>query len=222
MSSNPDADLNRPIFVEDASQTITLHCFRCHKTPGDGDTPLKRCRGCRGRNYCSKQCQRDDWPTHKRECQILAEGRSIPSRQRTIFSYRRDAFTVTEPITPINLDIDPDVIYYLKISKPHDKYVAISGPHYPLEKLYVIIRGEVRIHHSADATLVTELIDRGILPSIEHFQVPLPSDRSLGLKLFQEKNAKVAWAMPCTVWTVTMTTLTSLASSSTLTVTKSL
>ena len=39
-------------------------CLRCE----DGFEPFKTCSGCKGPCYCSADCQRAAWPTHKLEC----------------------------------------------------------------------------------------------------------------------------------------------------------
>ncbi len=33
-----------------------------------GRLSLQVCSGCRGKHYCSKECQEADWPSHKSEC----------------------------------------------------------------------------------------------------------------------------------------------------------
>ena len=39
-------------------------CLRCE----DGFTAFKTCSGCKGPCYCSADCQKAAWPTHKLEC----------------------------------------------------------------------------------------------------------------------------------------------------------
>ena len=34
-------------------------------------TELRRCAGCKSFSYCSKDCQRSDWPSHKRLCKSI-------------------------------------------------------------------------------------------------------------------------------------------------------
>lgn len=41
-------------------------CGRCAKD-GDG---YQRCKRCKAAYYCSKPCQRDDWPQHKKICRV--------------------------------------------------------------------------------------------------------------------------------------------------------
>ena len=34
-------------------------------------TSLRRCTGCKSSSYCSKDCQRSDWPSHKQLCKSI-------------------------------------------------------------------------------------------------------------------------------------------------------
>jgi len=40
---------------------------------------LKACSRCKGRKYCSRECQLKDWPTHKAACKAAAAATSAPS-----------------------------------------------------------------------------------------------------------------------------------------------
>lgn len=42
-------------------------CATCNK-PSLSLKPHKKCVGCKSSSYCSKECQREDWPTHKLIC----------------------------------------------------------------------------------------------------------------------------------------------------------
>ena len=44
-----------------------MPCKVCGKCAIGG--PLKRCSRCKQAFYCSKDCQKSDWPQHKRSCQ---------------------------------------------------------------------------------------------------------------------------------------------------------
>ena len=44
-------------------------CTRCLKK--GSMTALRRCTGCKSSSYCSKDCQRLDWPSHKQLCKSI-------------------------------------------------------------------------------------------------------------------------------------------------------
>lgn len=48
----------------------TTNCNRCGK-PANENNPLKKCSACRKAWYCSSECQKMDWPAHKKGCRHL-------------------------------------------------------------------------------------------------------------------------------------------------------
>lgn len=48
---------------------IGYKCVYCSK-PGSRDVNLKKCASC-GTRYCNVDCQRKDWPAHRRDCQQM-------------------------------------------------------------------------------------------------------------------------------------------------------
>ena len=47
-------------------------CHECHKWSGQLTSPLKRCSRCHLVYYCSIECQKKDWSSHKDLCKINA------------------------------------------------------------------------------------------------------------------------------------------------------
>ena len=43
-------------------------CHKCHKTGERKKDKLSKCAGCHSITYCSKECQREDWPRHSDNC----------------------------------------------------------------------------------------------------------------------------------------------------------
>jgi len=41
-----------------------VHCKTCKSTT----TELKRCKGCDSVYYCNRECQKKNWPLHKKDC----------------------------------------------------------------------------------------------------------------------------------------------------------
>lgn len=54
-------------------------CTVCKKPQSELANPLKRCAKCHTKSYCSRDCQKADWPRHKRECTSAAASRPIAS-----------------------------------------------------------------------------------------------------------------------------------------------
>jgi hypothetical protein len=58
------------------SKVYERFCDHCFKTKSDGVT-LKRCNGCQGYRYCSRECQRRDWWDHKMDCEQVQRIRRL-------------------------------------------------------------------------------------------------------------------------------------------------
>ena len=43
-------------------------CGNCRKSPEVDGVRLSACNRCKAIKYCSKACQKEDWPKHKRSC----------------------------------------------------------------------------------------------------------------------------------------------------------
>ncbi|SGY65901.1 BQ5605_C004g02604 [Microbotryum silenes-dioicae] len=66
-------------------QALARHCPACNRYESILDEHrFKRCAKCRKRYYCSAQCQKDDWPSHKLDCKDLLAGRlaQVENRKR--------------------------------------------------------------------------------------------------------------------------------------------
>ena len=48
-------------------------CLWCNKTEKDDGSKLAECPGCKSAHYCSKECQKRDWKTHKVQCKKIQE-----------------------------------------------------------------------------------------------------------------------------------------------------
>jgi len=70
-----DADAKGYSFVHDPLQEDTPMgsqriCSGCMKTAPQG-AGMKKCQGCKVCWYCSKECQKADWPRHKADCSLM-------------------------------------------------------------------------------------------------------------------------------------------------------
>ncbi|KAI1630037.1 hypothetical protein EDD37DRAFT_604901 [Exophiala viscosa] len=189
-----------------ATATTTSYCFRCQHHPEPGDGPLKRCSKCRARHYCSQECQRNDWPTHKQECDILAAG-GQSGRMRSTFRMMGFPKMGDEPALA-----DPDTIYYVKTSKPHIHRVTVSGPYYPLQNIFPPLLRQLRDAGSVEGERTLDDIVYGggdeALLSLQYFHAPLPDGNIMKLELIREQNAQVAHSLPCEVWNICVNTTT--------------
>ena len=51
---------------------LIMNCNACNRHEDDLDNVLKNCSVCASVKYCSTDCQRDDWPDHKKNCTTAA------------------------------------------------------------------------------------------------------------------------------------------------------
>ena len=56
-------------------------CAKCHKT--STDKPLKRCAKCQNQWYCSRDCQKLDWKSHKAYCSSSQQSNTQSTPQAT-------------------------------------------------------------------------------------------------------------------------------------------
>ena len=59
------SDLNK-LSAEAAVEHSSISVDKCYDS-----TALRRCTGCKSSSYCSKDCQRSDWPSHKQLCKSI-------------------------------------------------------------------------------------------------------------------------------------------------------
>ncbi|MCJ1309878.1 hypothetical protein MMC25_003539 [Agyrium rufum] len=60
--------------VQERVMSESRACATCKRSETELPTPLKRCAKCHGTSYCSRECQKADWKTHKKQCGNRASG----------------------------------------------------------------------------------------------------------------------------------------------------
>ena len=68
----------------------SLPCRFCKAS----EIPTKKCAKCKSEVYCSKECQKDHWPFHKRFCNEIVEN---SSQEINAFVEEEMLFTIQEP-----------------------------------------------------------------------------------------------------------------------------
>jgi hypothetical protein len=118
-------------------------CARCHQTQDQLDEPMKLYTGCRSVLYCSRDCQKLAWKTHKSACLAAQAGEAPPEHNnRTTMSINFNYFSKLAKDQTSATDSgdsssgsDAETIYYLETSTPHTYDIAVSGPYFPLDSV---------------------------------------------------------------------------------------
>ncbi|KAK2055947.1 hypothetical protein LY76DRAFT_519366 [Colletotrichum caudatum] len=56
---------------EDGGKGFQGRCAGCGREEAADGGPLKSCTACGVARYCGKECQKEDWKTHKGDCKVL-------------------------------------------------------------------------------------------------------------------------------------------------------
>jgi len=68
IASNPSPAVVAEPVTPTVKDPLSIKCEMCPKTARDVGKRLMRCTNCYGANYCSKDCQKNHWPGHKKTC----------------------------------------------------------------------------------------------------------------------------------------------------------
>jgi hypothetical protein len=83
-------DAAATVHAPSASPCVLLRSVRlnCRSLAASG-TKLRLCEGCRAVSFCSKDCQRANWPSHKDTCKASAAARDIVEDQGGVSALSR-------------------------------------------------------------------------------------------------------------------------------------
>lgn len=102
-----------------------------------------RITGCRSILYCSRDCQKLAWKTHKPACRTVQPGESPPmhsnrttmSMNYTDFAKMAGGDSSGSASNNASSSDDAETIYYLETSTPHLYDISVSGPYCPLDAI---------------------------------------------------------------------------------------
>ena len=73
------------IVDETATKKIAPRCARCGKQKGDtGAAKLATCKRCKLVRYCSRKCQSEDWPEHKKVCRPASSNKESRKKDKAM------------------------------------------------------------------------------------------------------------------------------------------
>ncbi|KAF9485117.1 hypothetical protein BDN70DRAFT_708609 [Pholiota conissans] len=98
-------------------------CDYCHGSETK-ENPLKRCAGCRSISYCSRACQKQNWPQHKEVCPDLRT-KSILTKLATTLLANADFFHFLKLAIAIYLDFDLEDAPSLPLAEPFTVLVPL-------------------------------------------------------------------------------------------------
>ncbi|KAK5706918.1 hypothetical protein LTR97_001910 [Elasticomyces elasticus] len=102
---------------DDAASTSSksiMHkvCKTCGTSNDNEGGALLRCGSCKAVSYCSKDCQKSDWPNHKRYCKSLLRAIQLPGYQyikRHLPNNARDLANVSQAFVIYMIQKGPQV-----------------------------------------------------------------------------------------------------------------
>lgn len=80
-------------------------CGGCGKAEAEAGKPLKHCAKCQTTQYCSRECQKQDWKQHKKVCAANAGTRTGTTTTDAPSTAGRNSSSQSTTSRPKNLDI---------------------------------------------------------------------------------------------------------------------
>ncbi|XP_014789303.1 rho GTPase-activating protein gacZ, partial [Octopus bimaculoides] len=77
-------------------------CETCFRT----NVPLKKCSKCKTTYYCSNDCQKYDWPTHKSNCKASKMNTEVKYEKESGHEYSKERSNKKDPVKENSVSID--------------------------------------------------------------------------------------------------------------------
>ncbi|CAL1708654.1 unnamed protein product [Somion occarium] len=133
----------------ECSKSLAFCCQFCFKVGGRGVT-LFRCKGCDVTLYCSKDCQKQDWPSHKEKCRFNQRSSQASCEKEdkellTAFSAKHSYTLLKSAVSALSLSEDwrrcNDYALVVKVKKraerarPEKALYAVAAEVFAIENL---------------------------------------------------------------------------------------
>eukprot|EP00106_Octopus_bimaculoides_P013080 XP_014780522.1 PREDICTED: ankyrin repeat and MYND domain-containing protein 2-like [Octopus bimaculoides] len=101
--SNNEKTDNKKECLKDSSNGKTENlCETCFRT----NIPLKKCSKCKTTYYCSTDCQKYDWSTHKSNCKVPEMNTEVKYEKESGHEYSKERSNKKDPVKENSVSVD--------------------------------------------------------------------------------------------------------------------
>ncbi|KAI0077804.1 zf-MYND-domain-containing protein [Panus rudis PR-1116 ss-1] len=163
-------------------KTQMRRCTTCYTAAAD--KPLKACSRCKSAAYCSRECQKKDWPRHKPACNHNADLAEALKGHAETLEGQLQRFTLPDGITLYELDqrLEKWVRFHnttLMVVTMHAIRVTEDLMRARTHVLYITLRARPRKEHGDSAGKFFAIKDAQVLSIAEARKKEAPWPESL-------------------------------------------